>query len=165
MMDEKRLEELFRLEYEQTKRVGTALMAVARAVLAHQEEQEHRRAVHRTRSIAGMPDGERGRQKEMIYTAVAEEFQVPRARVTAKGRLRGADARMRFCAMALLRRLNLSYPEIAYEVGLENHTSVIHGLRALQPDELARVDRLWMKLNRRWGVVLAPAESDTGKAA
>lgn len=78
---------------------------------------------------------------DQIIEAAADHFGVRTCDITCPGREK-TRIRMRFIVAALLRdRLEMSYPEIARELGYNDHTSAMNGVRR------ARAQR---ELNWRW---------------
>lgn len=154
MINEKALMDLFQEELGIHRNVQRALMAVVRKAVADREDEMVAASLHKVRVLAGMPDAGLREKIATIVRVVAAEFGVPSMCVFAKGRQANERAWIRFVAMALLRRLGLSLPEIAEHAGLTNHTSVLWGLRRIDdnPQESARVERLWAQLCERWGV-------------
>jgi chromosomal replication initiation ATPase DnaA len=66
---------------------------------------------------------------DRIVDATAEFFSCRPCDIRATGRSKSL-IRARFIAMALVReRLDMSYPEIAFEFGGRDHTSIINGVR------------------------------------
>jgi chromosomal replication initiation ATPase DnaA len=96
------------------------------------------------------PLGKRPRGVHPAVSAVAKYYGMSLARLLHGGRAR-CYSRPRQVAMFVLHELHFSYPAIARELRLENHTTCLHGvdvvlndtgmLRMVAMEILARVDR------------------------
>lgn len=173
MISDPRLLEVFRIEYEATRNVDQAVMAVVTAVKAHAPDDEISVAaaalptamnvtltvVHRyVKRDAWEMTSARVRQ---AIALASEEVGVTPDRLFGR-RLRTRmplHARGRWLASALLRRMDMSYPAIGKKLGID-HSTVINGLGKVAEDPAlaATVDRLW-------GVLVGDGEgSDFGVA-
>lgn len=158
MISDPRLLEVFRIEYEATRNVDQAVMAVVTAVKAHAPDDEISVAaaalptamnvtltvVHRyIQRDAWEMTTARVRQ---VIALSAQEVGVDPARLFGR-RLRTRmplHARGRWIAAALLRRMHMGYIAIGKKLGID-HSTVMYGLRhvAEDPALAAVVDRLW----------------------
>ncbi len=167
MIDEKRLVEVFRLEYEATRDLPAAVRAVATAALSSTTEDappldEADCDAWKCKSRGVCQDPEESQVAD-VMRAVGQRFGIGKKRLLIDGRRRSRDgSQIRRIAMALLRRLGLSLPKIAAAMGLANHTSVLDALRRLNADPVAcaAVESLWRALVDKWGS--APVRSSTG---
>jgi hypothetical protein len=112
--------------YQPNKRAKAALPKNAKRAASRPPagDKSGREAWMRQRQTTG-PTRPRGPRVEQVFTNVCREFEVTRRELLGKSRSH-AIAQARGQACRELRKLGMSYPDIARVMNLGQHSSVIH---------------------------------------
>jgi chromosomal replication initiation ATPase DnaA len=128
-LDDHRLVDIFRREFEATRQLEAAVRAVATEVLASVPEQL---PLPLPPVLVSSTPADEVEQRALVRAAlelVASGAGITVGELTERSK-RPHQVRARWVAMAVLRRyLDLPLDRVAEALGLSDHTTVMHGLR------------------------------------
>jgi hypothetical protein len=157
------LVDVFKTEYEATRSLEAAVGAVRTAVLAQLETPPQRVEVQplpvsgHLRAVPPPvppqhhpPMGDRVAAEiiKAVLTAVARSHGDTPTRLFDRRWTTRRQAAARWVAAAVLRRMGMSMPEIAREVGFADHTTVLYGLRQVdaRAELAAQAEAVWREI-------------------